>query len=98
MCDERLDTTEAAVKQQLIRAITKKPQYLTPLQQGAFIAIGLLLIWPSSFVFTASIRSRHYVFLLLLLPLWLVAVVGALLIRAAAFSSPQYKEDNKPNL
>lgn len=79
------------MKQEIICAITRKPQYLSLLQRSAFILVGLILIWPIAVVLTVSLHAKHYLFLLLIVPLWPVAAVGALLIRSAAFSSPQYK-------
>ena len=82
------------MKQELIRAITQKSQYLAPLKRGTFVIIGWLLIWPIAVVLTTSVHGKHYAFLLLIVPLWPVAAAGALLIKSAAFSSPQYKNQS----
>lgn len=75
-----------------LRALRKEKQYLTPIQRAVFITVGLCLIAVQVPVVLGAIHAHRYRLLWFALPMQILAGYGAAMIRAAALSSPDYRQ------
>ena len=82
------------MKQEFRRALRKEKQYLTPLQRGVFMVVGLTFMAAEVTLVTGAIQGHHYRLLWLAIPMVVLFGWGAAMISAAIRSSPEYRPKN----